>query len=232
MKYSLVFLALATANVFAGLAAWDVLGWGSVLFFGFAVTSGLLALAYAGVCGRGLGKRADGRHSVAGWAAFGPYFLLSVATFWAYRCFSRECAFARVVPNLYFGRRLTPGEARAVTWVRVLDLAAEFTETRPLRESPGYRSIPVLDTTAPTESQLRAAIGEIEAGVRSGPVYVHCALGHGRSACVVVAYLLSTGHVARAADGVRLLRSLRPGVRLNAAQNRGARAFESGGPEA
>lgn len=62
--------------------------------------------------------------------------------------------------------------------------------------------------------------------VGSGPVYVHCALGHGRSACVVVAYLLSTGAVGTVAEGIRLLKSLRPGVRLHPPQLQRLRRFE------
>jgi protein-tyrosine phosphatase len=51
-----------------------------------------------------------------------------------------------------------------------------------------------------------------------GPVYVHCALGHGRSATVVVAYLVATGRAATVQEGLASLRSKRPGVSLLAPQ--------------
>jgi protein-tyrosine phosphatase len=57
-------------------------------------------------------------------------------------------------------------------------------------------------------------------------VYVHCALGHGRSACVVIAYLLSVGSVRTFFAGTGVLRSLRPGVRLDPEQRRLLRRFE------
>jgi protein-tyrosine phosphatase len=107
--------------------------------------------------------------------------------------------------------------------VSVLDLAGEFPAARvPSR----YRSLPVLDATAPSEEELRSATAWVAEAVAAGPVYVLCALGHGRSACVVIAYLLSVGSVGTVAEGVRLLRSLRPGVRLHPPQRRLLRRFE------
>jgi protein-tyrosine phosphatase len=86
--------------------------------------------------------------------------------------------------------------------------------------------LPVLDGTAPSEEELRSAAAWVAAAVAEGPVYVHCALGHGRSACVVIAYLLSVGAVGCVAEGVQRLRSLRPGVRLQPPQLRLLRRFE------
>jgi protein-tyrosine phosphatase len=90
----------------------------------------------------------------------------------------------------------------------------------------GYQSLPILDATAPKEEQLRWAVEWIAEQAAAGPVYVHCALGHGRSACVVIAYLLATGAVRSIAEGVRQLRALRPGVRLQPCQWERLRAFE------
>ncbi len=226
LKYSLTFLVLALACVATALATWGSVGGLGVVFLYPAVSSSLLAVAYAGAGPGLLLKRASGRRSVLAWALFGPYFLLNALTLGLYRLASREPACVQVAPNLFFGRRLASREGAAVGWVGVLDLAAEFAESRRLREVAGYKSLPVLDATAPTEPQLRAAVAWVTEGVASGPVYVHCALGHGRSACVVVAYLLSVGVVATVAEGVRLLRSLRPGARLNAPQRQRLRLFE------
>lgn len=149
---------------------------------------------------------------------FGPYIVLNHIAFGFYRRLSRESAIVQVVPNVYFGRRLLAQECVAGRWVGILDLAAEFDEVRPLRVLPGYWSVPVLDATAPTEDQLRSAIAWIANAVTLGPIYVHCALGHGRSACVVIAYLLSVGEVITVEAGEQRLQSLRPGVRLNSIQ--------------
>ncbi len=226
LRYSLTFLVLAIACVVVALAAWDSVGWAAVVPLYTALSFTLLVVAYAGVGPRLLLNRATGRRSVLGWLLFAPYFALNAATFGLYRLLSREPAHVQVVPNLFFGRRLSACEHRAGGWVSVLDLAGEFPAVWPQRALPGYRSLPVLDASAPSEAELRSAVAWVAEAVASGPVYVHCALGHGRSACVVVAYLLSVGSVGTVAEGVRLLRSLRPGVRLHPPQLRLLRRFE------
>jgi hypothetical protein len=160
------------------------------------------------------------------WLLFAPYFLLNAVTFRLYRLLSREPAFVQVAPNLFFGRRLSGREAEGAVWISILDLASEFSEVRSLRVLAGYRSLPLLDAIAPSEEQLKDAAAWLGRAVESGPVYVHCALGHGRSACVVIAYLLSVGQVETVAEGVQLLRSLRPGVRLHPGQRRQLGVFE------
>lgn len=232
LKYSLTFLMLAVVAVFAGAAAWDVIGWFAAGFFHVAVSFTVLSAAYAGAGPGLLRKRPSGRRSIWGWLLLGPYFLLNAATFCAYRLLSHEPPYTQVAPKLFFGRRLSKRETEAVGWAGVLDLAGEFSEARPLRTLRGYLSLPVLDATAPTAEQLRSAVVWIERAVGSGPVYVHCALGHGRSACVVVAYLLETRAVATVTEGVELLQSVRPGVRLHKAQRRAIRAFLAGHADA
>jgi hypothetical protein len=223
LRYSLTFLVLAAAFVVVAIAAADSVGWVVVLPLYAALSFVLLAAAYAGAGPRLLLKRATGRRSVFAWLLFAPYFLLNALTFGLYRLLSREPAYVQIAPNLFFGRRLTAREAEAAGWVNILDLAAEF----PAALVPAvYRSLPILDATAPTENELRSAVEWIAAAVGSGPVYVHCALGHGRSACVVIAYLLSVRAVGTVAEGVQRLQSLRPGVRLHPPQLRLLRRFE------
>jgi len=74
--------------------------------------------------------------------------------------------------------------------------------------------MPVLDATAPTPGESSDAAAWLAGRVSGGPVYVHYALGHGRSATVVVAYLLATGQAATAEEGLALVRQKRPGVGL------------------
>jgi protein-tyrosine phosphatase len=227
LKYSLTFLVLSLSCVVLTIAAWNLVGWPGIvaLYAGFSFF--LLAVAYAGAGPKLLLKRASGRRSLLAWVLFGPYFLLNDLTFALYRLVSREPPYVQVAPNVFFGRRLSFRESEGPQWVTVLDLAGEFAESRRLRQLEGYRSLPVLDATAPTETQLQMAVAWVTAGAASGPVYIHCALGHGRSACVVIAYLLSVRIVRTVGEGTRLLRSLRPGVRLHPAQRNRLRVFES-----
>jgi protein-tyrosine phosphatase len=226
LKYSLVFLLLAAGCVVSALARGDIVGWFGIAMLYTAASFLLLAVAYAGAAPKLLGKRASGRQSMWSWVLFAPYFLLNALLFQMHRLLSGEPAFVQVAPNVFFGRRLLAHECAAIHWVAVLDLASEFPESVPLRKLTGYQSLPILDATAPTEEQLRWAVAWMAEKGAAGPVYVHCALGHGRSACVVIAYLLATGTVRSVAEGVRQLRGLRPGVRLQPCQRERLRAFE------
>jgi protein-tyrosine phosphatase len=219
-KYCLIFLLLALALVGMAWALEEFIGPWSWLSFYLALSFAIVAAAYGGGGPKLLMKRPSGRRSAVGRVLLGPYLLLNTGLLSLHRLLSREPACVQVAPNLWFGRRLTAREARQHIWIGVLDLAAEFAEVRPLRESPGYRSLPILDATAPTASELNAAVGWITEAVEKGPVYVHCALGHGRSACVVIGYLRSVGVVRSVEAGVRRLQSMRSGVRLHRDQRR------------
>ena len=223
MPYAAAFVALSVACVAVAWPAWLAVGWPAAFPLYAALSSASLAAAYAGA-GAGLVlKRADGRLSAGSWLLFDPYLLFNGLAFAAYRLASREPATCRVSAKLWLGRRLSAGESAAGGWVSVLDLAAEFAEAPPLRRLPDYLSLPVLDGAAPTAAQLRRAVAWLAA--TDGPAYVHYALGHGRSACVVVAFWLAAGEVGTVAEGERRLRALRPGVRLNPAQRRALQEF-------
>ena len=225
--YGFAFLVLAALAGASAAALWADLGGVALVPGYFAATLGLLSAAYFGAGPHVFLKRATGRIPVAGWILFGPYFLLNILIFRIYRVYSSEPPCVELLPNLHFGRRLSPREARSATFLGVLDLAAEFGEVSPLRGVKAYHSLPALDATAPTREQLDEAVGWLRAVVREGPVYVHCAMGHGRTACVVVAYLLAAGVVGTAAEGLRMMRALRPGVRLNRAQREALRPYEA-----
>jgi hypothetical protein len=227
--YVLGFLVLAGGFTWVGVSAWDTLGWWALLLFYIAASFVFLAMAYGGFGARIFGKRTDGRLRPSSWIWLGPYHALNWVSLGLYRKLSREPAFVQVVPNLFFGRWLTNREARErfpAGFVGVLDLAGELGEARQFRAVPRYRSFPLLDGTAPGEDALRDAVDWLREVTPIGPVYVHCALGHGRSATIVIAYLLATGVVASASEGVRLLRSLRSGVRLGSRQVERLRGLE------
>ena len=226
LKYALIFSLISLSVILMGLAAWESIGWFAIPFFWLAFSCLLLAIAFAGIGPKLLLKKSNGRQSIWAWLLFGPYFTVNLWTVRFYQWASTEPAFASPVPNLFFGRHLTATECAVQPWFGVLDLAVEFNEIRALRNVLGYRSMPVLDTTAPTEAQLREAVAWLTTIVPNGPVYVHCALGTGRSACVVVAYLLSVGEVATVGESIRRLKALRPGIRLSRAQRECLEVFD------
>jgi hypothetical protein len=186
-----------------------------------AISFLLVAVAYFGAGPRLLFKRTSGRRHPAAWLVHWPYFALTALSYRLSRLLAREAAYVEVAPNVFLGRRLTPREARrAEGWLAVLDLVAELPEPRPLRDLANYRSLPVLDATAMSLDQLCDAVEWVGRHAATGPVYVHCALGHGRSALVAAAYLIAVGRAADAKSAEKYLRELRPGVRLHRSQRR------------
>jgi len=99
-----------------------------------------------------------------------------------------------------------------------LDLSSEFGEVGFIRTGQNYLCIPLIDTTAPTFNQLDEAISWITARLLEGPVFVHCALGHGRSALVVAGFLLKQGIVNDVKEAVAFIKTKRPGIGLHPKQ--------------
>lgn len=80
-----------------------------------------------------------------------------------------------------------------------------------------FLQVPIRDFAGPTPAQLDACCGFIDAQREAGrAVLVHCALGVGRSASVVLAYLMRDG--LPLGEAMALLREKRPCVSPSAAQ--------------
>jgi hypothetical protein len=227
--YGLVFTVLAALSALTAVLAseWSMLPLrvaGAAAAFSFL----LVAIAYFGAGPRLLLKKKDGRRHPLVWLVHWPFFTLTAFSYRFSMLISREAAFVGVAPNVFLGRRLTAREGKCVEtkgWIAVLDLVAEMHATPSLCQVANYRSLPTLDATAMTLSQLRDVVGWVKQHAATGPVFVHCALGHSRSATVVAAYLLVVGLAPNAKTAVKQLRELRPGVRLNRAQWKVLNAF-------
>lgn len=188
----------------------------------------LVGCAYLGFVPNVYRKRTNGTFPVWNRLLLAPWLLLAEASFRLSILTLREVPFAQVERNLYFGRRLLRLEAMqglAAGWIGILDLAGEFSEVTSLRECDRYQSLPILDATAPNLEQLHFAVTWLQDCTKRGSVYVHCALGHGRSATVIIAYLLATGSVRDYSEGIARLQTLRPGVKLNTTQIKSLQAW-------
>jgi hypothetical protein len=229
-RYTIVFVMLTGAFIVVALLAWQSLRWLSAGFLYTAWAFLLVALFYGFSSSKCFLKGSNGRLPGITWLALLPYLCLSYLSFWLYRLATKEPPYAEVAPNVFFGRRLSFSEGlklRQLGCVGVLDLAVEFGEVRTLRSLPHYFSLPVLDATAPSDGQLRRAVKWMKEKVKNGPVYVHCALGHGRSATVVIAFLMATGELSSVKEGLKRLKSLRSGVRLSDQQFQSLNRFNS-----
>ncbi len=190
-----------------GAGAWALLWLGVSLL----VVGG----AYLGPGPRVLGKRADGSLSWLPVLVLLPYFLLAWLVWHVRRALSRERCFHEVAPGLLLGRRPFAHELPPEVSL-VVDLTSEFPEPHAVRTRVRYLCHPVLDTCAPDEDGLVSVVGTVLA--EPGPVYVHCAQGHGRSSTIVAAVLLARGHSEDVHGAEQHLRRARPGVKLHPEQ--------------
>lgn len=98
----------------------------------------------------------------------------------------------------------------------VLDVCAES----PLHRPPArYAFVPLLDMVPPSSADLLRAADALQAMLLSGdtPVLVCCALGYGRSAAVVLAWMLRHGGYADLDAAVLRLRRVCPQMVTSAA---------------
>jgi protein-tyrosine phosphatase len=169
----------------------------------------LVSLNYAFLGAGGFQKRADGRLSAAARWLLAPY---RVAAWLNSRLWTRNNPLPdQVLDDVWLGRIPTQRELGESAFAAVFDLCAE------LSLEPGavaYRTLPVLDLTAPTPLQCREAALAIESLRQHGPLLVCCALGYSRSATAVAAWLLHTRRASSVAEAFLLIQRARPGIVL------------------
>lgn len=175
----------------------------------------LVALNYAVLNAGGFQKRTNGRLSAAARWLLAPYL---AAAWLNSRLWTRKDPLPdQVLDNVWLGRIPTHQELKNSAFTAVLDLCAE------LSLNPGsvaYRSLPVLDLTAPTAAQCQEAALAIESLRQQGPLLVCCALGYSRSATAVAAWLLHSGRAASVDEAIRLIQCARPGIVLGPLQRK------------
>ena len=86
---------------------------------------------------------------------------------------------------------------------------------RPARIDGPYHGVPMLDLIVPERAELLRAVDRIEQARATGPVLVCCALGYGRSAASVLAWLLHTGRAADFEAAATQVRQARPRMIVN-----------------
>lgn len=202
---------LGLSLVLAGLAQL-ARPWGLILLYP-ALSLLLVGCAYLGGHPGFLAKR-GGRIPRRSWLLYAPY-LLGTCNSWRWHR-RHGPAWQAVTPSILLGRRLHERETRPLLDAgvdQVLDLCPELKAPPSLAGLPGYRHLPLLDLTVPAPEQLAAAVAVLGEQRRRGRVYVHCALGYLRSACVVGAWLVDRGHSVEVV--MERLRRLRPALRTD-----------------
>jgi protein-tyrosine phosphatase len=193
-------LLIVAANLMGGLAL--VLLWP-------AATLLYVAALYGFDCPSGFGKSANGRVSPIVQGLLAPYLLGAWlnSRIWTRRHPGPD----RIADTIWLGRIPSARDLLGRRFVAVIDLCAELPACR--RDLP-WTALPVLDLTTPPVRTLVAAAQAIEHARRLGPVLVVCALGYGRGASAVAAWLVMTGRADTADDAAARIRARRPGVVL------------------
>lgn len=185
------------------------LGGGGLWLLWPAFALGLVSLAYAALGAEAFQKR-DATPTPAAAVLLAPYTLGAWVNsrLWT----RRRPAPDHVLDGVWIGRMPTAGEMRRRPFRTLVDLAAELPAPRgPWR----YAGFPWLDLVAPDAAALAAAAGAIEAARADGDVLVVCALGYGRSAAAVAAWLVLTGRADDARAALTIVRARRPGAALD-----------------
>lgn len=206
MRYAAFFTLLALAQTALALSrggAFWLLLWPGL---SFAIVGAAYALQKPSL----LGKRRDGTLFPPAVVLLLPYFLFTWLVWHLQTRLTREPPFSEAAPGLWLGRR-PAGDALPPGVAFVLDLTAEFPESRAVRFLPGYFCLPILDAAAPSKAALSQAVAAATA--QTGGVLVHCALGHGRSATAAI--LMAQRRAANAEDAERQVKTARPSVKLS-----------------
>lgn len=199
----------AAALILAGLAVafWP---WGALLLWPIIALI-ITASGYFGA-GPAIFRKTGGQLHWSARLVLAPCLLGQQLSLHYYR---RQCRpWDEVTPHVWIGRLLNESEAKKAVRLgvtAVLDLTAEFSESKPFRALT-YRNIPILDLTAPTIEQLGEMTTFIDDKSRRGVVYIHCKIGYSRSASAAVAYLLQKGKANTVAEAIALLREVRPTI--------------------
>jgi rhodanese-related sulfurtransferase len=118
-----------------------------------------------------------------------------------------------VMDGVWIARMPVAWELGRLPSRRLVDLCAELSVPSGLA---AYRGVPSLDLVPLAGETLRDAAAAIEALRRDGPVVVVCALGYGRSAAAVAAWLVATGRVPDVEAAITQLRAIRPRIAVDA----------------
>jgi len=180
-----------------------------------AFSFSVVGMAYLGYGARVFGKQQDGQLAWPILILLFPYLVFMYVIWHLQRVLSREPCWNEIAPGMYLGRRAFNHELPEGIDL-VVDLTTEFAEPIAVVSGREYRCLPILDNAVPAEADFLTLIETIR--IHSGRVYVHCALGHGRSAMVAAAVLMARAIAAGVDEAETLIKQRRPRVRLHWSQ--------------
>lgn len=222
MHFGLIYLCCGILAIF--LTALFHASLFAILFTWIALSFLCVSLAYYTNNPTIFRKQTDGRIPFFVTLFFIPFFAIIHIYNKLARNFDGVPSIQRVGENLFIGDRLTPNDIPTLidkNIKAVLDVTAEFEslDWTLSSEKISYQNIPILDHLIPRDKELYQAVIWIKNQQHhKGPVLIHCALGRGRSALVVAAYLLSKSGHTEISNTLNELKKIRRTVNLNKSQ--------------
>lgn len=211
MKYAILF---GWCGILLGFLGWR-LGWNGWLLLWFSFDFFLLSFAYQRGSIKIFGKQADGKMSLVSIVLLLPALLFLWVVWHVRRSILKEEYSHEIIPGLWLGGRVLTGELPDNISL-IVDLTAEFIEPQDVIAQKTYICLPTLDGSVPSDEKLLEIVEKICSW--QGNVYLHCALGRGRSATVAAGILLAKGMVNDVDRAKTLLQSIRPGVDFSSTQ--------------
>lgn len=161
-----------------------------------------------------LGKNSEGRFPLWSNILFGPFLMLARTYAMVKRFMRKESVYDKIAEGLYLGgwpfmlKHLPPGGPS------VIDCTCELPRSA-FVPTDEYLCVATWDTRAPAPYQIEfAARWACEKRAKGKPVYVHCAFGHGRSACVMCAILVALGIAENWKEAENIIRERRK-IKMN-----------------
>ncbi|MEM7715492.1 MAG: dual specificity protein phosphatase family protein [Cyanobacteria bacterium P01_A01_bin.68] len=216
MKYGFIFSVLGILLIIFSFYKLSLILFNFILFW-YGISFLTLGIAYISLGAKVFGKSKNGKLSKLSFSLLLPYLLLTWAVWHIQRLISQEDCCNKIVPGIWLGRRPYINELPNNINL-IIDLTAEFSEPSNIISGKTYICIPTLDTLVPNKNVFHELVIKITNW--KGNVYIHCALGHGRSATVVAGVLIAKGLVNNFEEAEKLLKIARPNIKFSQAQRK------------
>ncbi|MCI5117888.1 MAG: hypothetical protein D3913_08005 [Candidatus Electrothrix sp. LOE1_4_5] len=224
MKIGIIYFLSGILSLYSTYYLWPSLC--SIMFLWMAFSLLCVSFAYVTNTPGIFRKKNNGKIPFFIKLVFIPFLLIIYSYNKLARDLDKVPSIQRISERLFIGDRVTPSDAPILLEKKikaVLDVTAEFESLNwaASLENISYLNIPVLDHAIPTEDDLiRAIIWIKNQQLHNGSVLVNCALGRGRSALIIAAFLLSQTKNNDVPDVLEHLKTLRKTVRLNKRQRK------------
>ncbi len=191
-----------------------------------AASMSVLAFGYLHAGPGVMGKCDDGHRRWWATVLHAPSLLVQSLVWMLGQRLRPEPAWNQIAPGIHIGRWVAGAHDLPPGIRLVVDLTAEYVEPRDIVEHCDYRSLPTLDGTSLTTARYASILAE--ASRCAGPVYIHCAIGHGRSAMFAAGMLIERGLAGNVEECLAIMKRHRPRVHLRSGHKRLVAAIAHG----